>query len=308
MKHSKLSTTTLLSMLNDGCTLTARSRSNIVKSAILTCSSWQKFRDEKMNLKASNWKGDCYFPTSLRKVIPGRGHKDVDIGILTTQSDSRRHETARHLQFLEICPAACTNEALCDCMTDYENAGGDCPSIITAACKNSDELENCTPDAERLAMATYLYCPKFECFESKGVRMEDDIESYLECQCEAYTNLCQECEKLKDSASFCEELITNYGELCAAFVECCSTETSVDGLMKCNDMLINVEVLSQEPSINATIVDATEAQPPDVDSMNKEETSDFHASGGQNYVGRKQMAATTFLIAGSIGYSIYNFL
>ncbi|KAL3794414.1 hypothetical protein HJC23_012951 [Cyclotella cryptica] len=306
MKHPKLSTSALLTALNSGNKLTAQSGSNAMEPVLLTSTNQRYVRGEKILSLDRNV--NYYHPSSLKQAIQSRGQGDVDVGILIVEGDPGRENTFRHLQFLETCPATCTNEALCDCMTDYDNAGGNCPSIITAACKNTNEIKNCTPDAERLARATYLYCPMFECFESKGLKMDDEIEAYLECQCVAYTNLCQECETLKGIVPYCEELISKHGELCANLVECCANETSVEGLMRCNDMLITVEVYEQKPGINTTDIEATEVLPLAVNSVSKEETSDLDASSGRAYAGRKQMTATTILIVGSIGYLTYNFL
>jgi len=231
--------TALISMLNNGEMVNGLHKvSNLVDSVALASPNGRRFLDKKLHHKSSVWKENYYFPKSMGKMNPPL-HLEADLGILIANQDSGKMVTRLLFDFLETCPATCTNEDLCACLTDYENAvtNMSCPSVFTKACNNLDELKMCITDSSVLAVASYLHCPLLECLDSSGIGFYDyDPETYYMCTCEAYTNFCQVCEEDKDTP-FCD-VLTSYS--CANFVKCCATESTLDGLTKCNDIFSEI--------------------------------------------------------------------
>lgn len=187
----------------------------------------------------------------------------ADLGILSSHTRNIPTSQHRRMEFLETCPTNCTNEALCNCMTDYDKANEEgqetCAYAIAKSCENPEEMKSCTPDEYYLAASNYFYCPLFTCLKTQGIGLNNnDTEAYFKCQCEAQTNLCDECSRVE--SPYCYYFMSAYNELCAEIIPCCTRETTIEGLQTCRDIWCDCDDIGT--GVTASIADiANELSP-----------------------------------------------
>lgn len=191
--RSSILATALIFMLKNGEIMARQHEvSKLVESVALASPYWRRFLDKKSYPKASGSKETYYFPKSTGKF---EQNPVTDLGILTANHDSREHHN-RHLFNFHACLDTCTNEDFCACRTEFNYS---CPYVNAKVCSNPDELKMCIDDSNRLALASYLYCPMNECLDVLTIK--EISHSFIipmatqKCLCEAYTAFCQECEK-----------------------------------------------------------------------------------------------------------------
>jgi hypothetical protein len=211
---------------------------------------------------------------------PQRFNNVPDVSVL----DYEHHIMMGPTRNLLACPATCTDQALCDCIRAYYNSEGDesCFSVLLSGCKD-DKFASCYPvdDANEdhvgqgLAQS-YLVCPTVECADSFGMKSvnENQTTAYA-CYCEGYASMCKRCYDVKDSVPYCNWVLNNYKGMCSDVIDCCSSETSLEGHRKCMGIVRKafLENADKETPSNETAKS-------NVDSASKEETSGSNFSFG----------------------------
>jgi hypothetical protein len=180
-----------------------------------------------------------------------------DIGVLDKQH--RRMVDASRV--LLACPDTCTNEPLCDCIRAYYTDSEEtCLSIELSACRKG-EFASCYPVdpskdfyvGQDIANA-YHYCTRDECLDLAGVKSVYDNETLTySCWCQGFSSMCEKCSEIKDNNPYCNWLLTSHEGMCSDLIDCCGTETSMDGFRKCINIIKNALIENaDETPVNKT--------------------------------------------------------